>query len=154
MPDPQPLKARIEEDMKSAMRAGDRRRLGAVRLIVAAVKQREIDERVTLDDAQVLSVLDKMAKQRRESVAQYEAAGRQDLVDQERFELEVIQAYLPEALSEAELAALIEGAIAEAGASTVRDMGKVMGLLKPRVQGRADLGQVSARVRERLGAGG
>lgn len=144
------LKLRIEEDMKAALRAGDKRRLGAVRLILAAVKQREIDERVTLDDTQVLAVLDKMAKQRRESIAQYQAAGRQDLVEQESFELEVIQDYMPAALSEAELDAAIATAIAEVGASSVKDMGKVMGILKPRVQGRADMGAVSARIKAKL----
>lgn len=144
------LKRRIEEDMKAALRAGDKRRLGAVRLILAAVKQREIDERITLDDTQVLAVLDKMAKQRRESIAQYQAAGRQDLVEQEAFELEVIQGYMPAALSEAELDAAIDTAIAEAGASAIKDMGKVMGILKPRVQGRADMGAVSARIKVKL----
>ncbi len=144
------LKRRIEEDMKTALRAGDKRRLGAVRLILAAVKQREIDERITLDDTQVLAVLDKMAKQRRESIAQYQAAGRQDLVDQESFELEVIQGYMPAALSEAELDVAITAAIAEAGASSVKDMGKVMGILKPQVQGRADMGAVSARIKAKL----
>lgn len=136
--------------MKAALRAGDKRRLGAVRLILAAVKQREIDERITLDDTQVLAVLDKMAKQRRESIAQYQAAGRQDLVEQEAFELEVIQGYMPAALSEAELDAAIDTAIAEAGASSIKDMGKVMGILKPRVQGRADMGAVSARIKVKL----
>lgn len=144
------LKRRIEEDMKAALRAGDKRRLGAIRLILAAIKQREVDERITLDDTQVLAVLDKMAKQRRESVAQYQAAGRQDLADQETFELEVIQQYMPTALSEAELDALISEAIAETGASTIKDMGKVMGVLKPRAQGRADMSAVSTRIKAML----
>ena len=141
------LKKRIEGDMKTALRAGDKRRLGTIRLILAAIKQREVDERIVLDDAQVLAVLDKMAKQRRESVAQYQTAGRQDLVEQESFELEVIQGYMPAALSEAELDELINAAITETGASSIKDMGKVMGVLKPRVQGRADMGAVSARIK-------
>ncbi|MFA7097533.1 MAG: GatB/YqeY domain-containing protein [Gammaproteobacteria bacterium] len=141
------LKKRIEGDMKAALRAGDKRRLGTIRLILAAIKQREVDERIVLDDAQVLAVLDKMAKQRRESVAQYQAAGRQDLVEQESFELEVIQGYMPVPLSEAELDALISAAVTETGASSIKDMGKVMGVLKPRVQGRADMGAVSARIK-------
>lgn len=141
------LKKRIEEDMKAALRAGDKRRLGAIRLILAAIKQREVDERIVLEDAQILAVLDKMAKQRRESVAQYQTAGRQDLVEQESFELEVIQGYMPAALSEAELDELINAAITETGASSIKDMGKVMGVLKPRVQGRADMGAVSARIK-------
>jgi len=141
------LKKRIEGDMKAALRAGDKRRLGTIRLILAAIKQREVDERIVLDDAQVLAVLDKMAKQRRESVAQYQAAGRQDLMEQELFELEVIQGYMPAPLSEAELDALISAAVTETGASSIKDMGKVMGVLKPRVQGRADMGAVSARIK-------
>lgn len=141
------LKKRIEGDMKAALRAGDKRRLGTIRLILAAIKQREVDERIVLDDAQVLAVLDKMAKQRRESVAQYQAAGRQDLVEQESFELEVIQGYMPVPLSEAELDTLISAAVTETGASSIKDMGKVMGVLKPRVQGRADMGAVSARIK-------
>ncbi|NIP73674.1 MAG: GatB/YqeY domain-containing protein [Gammaproteobacteria bacterium] len=146
------LKQRITDDMKSAMRAGDKRRLAAIRLIQAAVKQREVDERIeALDDSQVIAVLDKMVKQRRESLEQYEKAGRSDLAEQESFELRVLQDYLPEALSEAELDELIEGAIREAGAGSIKDMGKVMGLLKTRAQGRADMGAVSAKVKARLG---
>ncbi len=144
------LQRRIEEDMKAALRAGDKARLGTLRLILAALKQVEVDTRKPLDEAGVLAVLDKMAKQRRESIAQFEAAGRTDLRDKEQAELAVIQEYLPEPLDEAELAALIDAAIAEAGASTLRDMGKVMGILKPRLQGRADMAAVSAAVKSRL----
>lgn len=146
------LKDQIQADMKTAMKAGDKTRLGVIRLIMAAIKQREVDERIDLDDTQVLAVLDKMVKQRRDSVAQYGAAGRQDLVDVERFELEVIQGYLPAALGEAELAALVERAVTASGAAAISDMGKVMALLKPQVQGRADMGAVSALVKHHLGA--
>lgn len=145
------LKDQIQADMKTAMKAGDKTRLGVIRLVMAAVKQREVDERIALDDTQVLAVLDKMVKQRRDSVEQYGAAGRQDLVDVERFELEVIQGYLPAALGEAELTALVERAVAASGAAAMSDMGKVMALLKPQVQGRADMGAVSALVKRRLG---
>ncbi len=144
------LKARIQEDMKAALKAGDKARLGAIRLIMAAVKQREVDERTQLDDQQVLAVLDKMAKQRRESIAQYRAAGRDDLAEKEQAELEIIQSYLPEALSEEAIDALIAAAIRETGASGVRDMGRVMARLKPQLQGRADMAQVSARVKAAL----
>lgn len=136
--------------MKDALRAGDRRRLGVVRLILAALKQREIDERIQLDDAQVIAVLDRQLKQRRDSVAQYEAAGRKDLADQEHYEIGVIREYLPAALDPAEIEALIEEAVAATGAAGARDMGKVMAYLKPRLQGRADMGTVSARVKARL----
>jgi uncharacterized protein YqeY len=146
------LKPRIEEDMKSAMRARDKQRLGAIRLILAAIKQREVDERRAMDDADVLAILDKMSKQRRESISQYSAAGRKDLADQESFELELIAGYLPQALAPAELDTLVESALAEVGASSIRDMGKVMGVLRPRVQGRADMGQVSNLVKRRLSA--
>lgn len=145
------LKDQLQADMKTAMKAGDKTRLGVIRLIMAAIKQREVDERIALDDAQVLAVLDKMVKQRRDSVEQYGAAGRQDLVDVERFELEVIQGYLPAALDEAELAALVEDAVTASGATAMSDMGKVMALLKPQVQGRADMGAVSTLVKNRLG---
>ncbi|NEV61373.1 GatB/YqeY domain-containing protein [Thiorhodococcus minor] len=145
------LKQQIQDDMKAAMRAGEKDKLGVIRLIMAAIKQREVDERIELDDAQVLAVLDKMVKQRRDSIAQYDSAGRNDLAEVERFEVGVIQAYLPEALSESELSALVEAAVVEAGASEMRDMGKVMGVLRPKVQGRADMGAVSALVRRRLG---
>jgi len=148
-----PLKQRITEDMKTAMRAGDKRRLGVIRLIMAAIKQREVDERIDgLSDDQVLVVLDKMVKQRRESVAQYEKAGRDDLAEQETFEIQVLQDYLPEALSDSEIDALIEQALADTGANSMKDMGKVMGALKPKLQGRADMGAVSARIKARLGA--
>ena len=145
------LKRRIQEDMKAAMRAKDSRRLGVIRMIMAAVKQREVDERTELDDAGVLAVLDKMLKQRRDALAQFREAGREDLVDKESYEIEVIQAYLPPPLSEAELDALIDEAIQATGAASPKDMGKVMGRLKPLVQGRADMGAVSARVKQRLG---
>lgn len=145
------LKQQIQDDMKAAMRAGEKDKLGVIRLIMAAIKQREVDERIELDDAQVLAVLDKMVKQRRDSIAQYDGAGRADLAEVERFEVGVIQAYLPEALSESELSALVASAVAEAGASEMRDMGKVMGVLRPKVQGRADMGVVSALVKRRLG---
>ncbi|HFQ92128.1 MAG TPA: GatB/YqeY domain-containing protein [Chromatiales bacterium] len=145
------LKARIQDDMKAAMRSKDSRRLGVIRMILAALKQKEVDERIELDDAQVIAILGKMLKQRRDSLSQFESAGRQDLVEQEAFEIGVIETYLPPALDEGELATLIDEAIASSGASSARDMGKVMGLLKPRIQGRADMGQVSRMVKERLG---
>ena len=145
------LKDRITEDMKSAMRAGEKERLGAIRLALAAIKQREIDERISLDDTQVLSVLDKMIKQRRESVAQFASGGRADLVARENAEIVVLQGYLPAQLSEAELDALIAAAIAATGAASVKDMGKVMAVVKPQAQGRADMGAVSARVKQKLG---
>jgi uncharacterized protein len=145
------LKSKIQDDMKTAMKAGEKARLGTIRLILAAVKQREVDERIQLDDAQVLAVLDKMVKQRRDSISQYDAAGRQDLADVERFELEVIQGYLPAALSESEIAEFLESAIAATGASAMADMGKVMAILKPQIQGRADMGATSALVKRRLG---
>ena len=146
------LKAQIQSDMKTAMKAGDKTRLGAIRLILAAIKQREVDERIELDDSQVLAVLDKMVKQRRDSIEQYSAANRQDLADAERFEVEVIQAYLPAALTEPEITALVEAAVAQSGAAAMSDMGKVMAILRPQVQGRADMGAVSALVKRRLGA--
>ncbi len=144
------LKARIQNDMKSAMKAGDKARLGVIRLILAAIKQREVDERIELDDEQVLAVLDKMVKQRRDSIAQYTEAGRDELAAAEQAEVAIIQDYLPEALSEDEITAIVEQAIAETGASSMRDMGKVMGKVKPQVQGRADMGQVSALVKQKL----
>lgn len=145
------LKARIQEDMKSALRGGDKRRLGVIRLILAAIKQREVDERIELDDAQVLAVLDKMVKQRRESLSQYEQAGRADLAEQEQFELDVVQAYLPQPLSAAEIDALIAAAIAATSAAGIKDMGKVMAQLKPQLQGRADMGAVSGQIKAKLG---
>lgn len=144
------LKARLQEEMKAALRAGDKARLGAIRLILNEIKQREIDLRRELKEEELLALLDRMAKQRREAIAQYEQAGRHDLAEKERFELEVIRSYLPEPLSEEELAQLIEEAIAATGASSPREMGKVMAYLKPRVQGRADMAEVSRKVKARL----
>lgn len=144
------LRQRLEEDMKSAMRAKDKERLGTVRLMLAAIKQREIDERITLDDAQIIAVLDKMTKQRRDSITQYEAAGRQELADIEAAEIRVIQAYLPAALGEAELDALIRAAVAASGAAGPQDVGKVMAVLKPQLQGRADMGLASRKVKDAL----
>ncbi len=140
----------IQEDTRAAMRAKDKGRLGVLRLISAAIKQREVDERITLDDGQVLAVLDKMLKQRRDSVEQYRQAGRDDLADKEEFEIGIIQAYLPQPLSDQELDALIDKAVTETGAAGMKDMGQVMGVLRPQVQGRADMGAVSARVKARL----
>ncbi len=136
--------------MKAAMKAGEKDRLGVIRLIMAAIKQREVDERIQLDDAQVLAVLDKMVKQRRESITQFQSAGRDDLVAAEQAELGVIQEYLPQALSEEEVESLIKEALAESGASGVGDMGKVMAVLKPKMQGRADMSMVSLRVKSLL----
>jgi len=144
------LKETLQQDMKAAMRAADKRRLGVIRLINAAIKQREVDERIDLDDSQVIVVLDKMAKQRRESIEQYEKAGRDDLAEQEHFELEVLKTYLPEQLDEAEIDAMIAEAIAATGAQSVKDMGKVMGQLKARLAGRADMGAVSGKIKARL----
>lgn len=138
--------------MKSAMKGGDKRKLGVIRLIMAAIKQREVDERIELDEDQVLAVLDKMVKQRRDSIEQYEKAGRDELAEQEQFEIEVLQEYLPEALSEEEITDLIKQAMAETGAESMRDMGKVMGILKPKLQGRADMGAVSAKIKQLLGS--
>lgn len=146
------LKQQLQDDMKAAMKAGEKTRLGVIRLIRAAVKQREVDERIDLDDAQVLAVLDKMLKQRRDSITQYDAAGRKDLADVERAEIDVIQTYLPAALAESEIATLIDQAIAASGATAMSDMGKVMAILRPQIQGRADMGAVSAHVKERLGS--
>jgi uncharacterized protein YqeY len=145
------LKQQLTDDMKAAMRSKDKPRLGVVRLVLAAIKQREVDERVELDDAQVLAVLDKMVKQRRDSVKQYEEAGRQELADQESYEISVLQEFLPAALSEAEIDELIKAAIESTGATSMKEMGQVMGVLKPQVQGRADMGAVSARIKSQLG---
>ncbi len=145
------LKQRLTEDMKAAMRSKDKPRLGVVRLVLAAIKQREVDERIELDDTQVLAVLDKMVKQRRDSVRQFEDAGRQELADQESYEIGVLQDYLPAALDEVELDALISQAIKASGAESMKDMGKVMGMLKPQVQGRADMGEVSKKIKASLG---
>ncbi|HEX5952744.1 MAG TPA: GatB/YqeY domain-containing protein [Rhodanobacteraceae bacterium] len=144
------LKQRITEDMKTAMKGGDKPRLGAIRLILAALKQREVDERIALDDTQVLHTLEKMLKQRRDSVTQYEAAKREDLAAQERFEIGVIEAYLPAQLTDTELDALIAQCITDSGATSPRDMGKAMALLKERAAGRADMGALSQRVKARL----
>jgi hypothetical protein len=144
------IKEKITEDMKVAMRAKEKQRLGVIRLIQAAIKQREVDERISLDDTQVIVVLDKMLKQRRDSIEQYGKAGRQDLVDQEAFEIQVIKTYLPQPLTETELANLITHAIQETGATTVKDLGKVMGILKAQVQGRADMKQLSDQIKKRL----
>ena len=138
--------------MKAAMKGGDKPRLATIRLLMAAIKQREVDERIELDDTQILAVLDKMVKQRRDSIAQYEQAGRTELAEQEAFEISVLQDYLPEALSEDEIDAMVTEAIASSGAESLRDMGKVMGQLKPKVQGRADMGAVSALVKSKLGS--
>lgn len=145
------LKERINEDMKAALRAKQADRLAALRLLLAAIKQKEIDERVTLDDAGVITVIDKMIKQRRDAIAQYDAAGRTDLADRERAELAVLADYLPQALSADEIAALIREAMAETGAAGARDMGKVMAWLKPKLAGRADMQAVSAQVKAALG---
>lgn len=144
------LKDRITDDMKAAMKGGDKPRLGVIRLILAAIKQIEVDERIELDDTRVLSVLDKMVKQRRDSITQYENAGRTELADQEKFEIGIIQEYLPEQLGEADIAALIDEAIQATGAASMKDMGKLMGMLKPKLQGRADMGAVSAQIKQKL----
>jgi hypothetical protein len=144
------LKERIQEDMKAAMRSGAKERLGCIRLILAAIKQREVDERVTLDDTQLVGVLEKMGKQRRESIAQFQAGGRADLVAKENAELSIINSYLPAQMSDAEIDALIGSAIAETGATSIKDMGKVMGIIKSKAQGRADMAAVGARIKARL----
>jgi uncharacterized protein len=144
------LKDRITEDMKTAMKAADKERLGTIRLALAAIKQREVDERITLDDTQVLAVLDKMIKQRREAITQFQSGGRADLVAKETAEIGVLQGYLPSQMSEAELDLLIAQSIAATGATSIKDMGKVMALVKPKAQGRADLGAVSARIKQKL----
>ena len=144
------LKQQLIEDMKSAMKAGDKARLGVIRLVNAAIKQKEVDERIELEDAQVLAVLEKMVKQRRDSISQYDAAGRQDLADIERAEMAVIESYLPEKLDEAAIRAAIDEAVAATGASSPADMGKLMGVLKPKLAGQADMGEVSRLVKQRL----
>ncbi len=143
------LKQRIQDEMKAAMKGGDKRRLGVIRLIMAGVKQREVDERIELDDEGILSVLDKMTKQRRDSQSQYEQAGRADLAEQEAFELTVLQEFMPAALSDEEIAAIIDGGIASSGATSMKEMGKVMNEIRPQLQGRADMGAVSALVKGR-----
>lgn len=144
------LKERINEDMKAAMRAGETGKRDAVRLLLAAIKQKEVDERVVLDDAAVVAVIDKMLKQRRDSITQYDAAGRADLADAERFEADLLTAYMPAGLSDAEIGAALAAAIAEAGAAGPGDMGKVMAVLKPKLAGRADMSEVSKRVKAAL----
>ena len=144
------LKTQLTDDMKTAMKGGDKARLGVIRLILAAIKQREVDERIELDDPQVLAVLEKMVKQRRDSISQYDAANRQDLADIERAELAVIDTYLPAKLDDAAIQAAIEAAVAETGASSPSDMGKLMAVLKPRLAGQADMGEVSKLVKLRL----
>jgi uncharacterized protein YqeY len=144
------LRERINEDMKSAMKARETERLGALRLLLSAVKQREVDERVTLDDAGVVGVVEKMIKQRKDSIAQYEKAARQDLADKEKYEISVLEGYLPQQLSAQEIEDAIGSALAKTGASSPADMGKVMGVLKPMLAGRADMGRVSALVKARL----
>jgi uncharacterized protein YqeY len=144
------LKANIQDNVKSAMRAREKERLGVLRLITAAIKQREIDERVEMDDADVLQVLDKMVKQRRDSESQFLKAGRDDLAKQETYELGILSEFLPEALSEDELKALVDSAVAESAAESMKDMGKVMAILRPQAQGRADMGAVSGAVKARL----
>ena len=144
------LKQQLTEDMKTAMRAKDKQRLGVVRLALAAIKQREVDERIELDDTDVLAVIDKMVKQRRDSAQQYTDANRPELADQENYEIGVLQDYLPTALDEAELDALITKAIADSGAISMKEMGKVMGIIKPQVQGRADMGAVSQKIKQQL----
>ena len=144
------LKERITEDMKSAMRSGEKEKLAAIRSITAAIKQREVDERVTLDDAQVTAVIEKLVKQRKESIAQFEAGGRTDLVAKENSEMAILTAYLPEPLADAELESLISKAVADTGASSVKDMGKVMAQVKSAAAGRADMSRVSALIKARL----
>ena len=144
------LKERITDDMKAAMRSGEKQRLGLIRMITAGIKQREVDERITLDDSQVLSVLEKMIKQRKESLVQFQAGNRQDLVEKEAAEITLLQGYLPSQLSDAELDALIGDAITASGAVSVKDMGKVMGIIKGKAQGRADMAAVGAKIKARL----
>ncbi|MBD8525709.1 GatB/YqeY domain-containing protein [Pseudomarimonas arenosa] len=144
------LRQQLTDDMKAAMKGGDKERLGVIRLINAAIKQREVDERIEITDAIVLAVLEKMTKQRKDSISQYEAAGRDDLAAVERMEMGIIQTYLPAQMSDAELQAAVDAAVAEVGASSPADMGKVMAVLKPRIAGKADMGQASAKVKAAL----
>jgi uncharacterized protein len=145
------LKERITDDMKAAMRAGEKERLGVIRMITAAIKQREVDERITLDDAQVLSVLEKMIKQRKESLVHFQAGNRQDLVEKEAAEITLLQGYLPSQLSDAEIDSLITQAVASTGAASIKDMGKVMAVIKGKAQGRADMAAVGAKIKAKLG---
>jgi uncharacterized protein YqeY len=144
------LKERITDDMKAAMRSGEKERLGVIRMITSAIKQREVDERITLDDSQVLSVLEKMIKQRNESLVQFQAGNRQDLVEKETAEIKLLQAYLPAQLSAAEIDELIAEAVAATGAASIKDMGKVMAIIKTKAQGRADMASVGAKIKARL----
>lgn len=144
------LKAQLQADLKDAMRAKNKERLATLRLITAAIKQREVDERIELDDAQILAVLDKMVKQRRESITQFSKADRQDLIAKEQAEIEVIQDFLPQPLSDTEVDAIVNKALQDSGASSMADMGKVMALIKPQVQGRADMGQISGKIKAAL----
>jgi hypothetical protein len=144
------IKSRIESSVKDAMRARDTRRLGVLRLTMSELKKVEIDERIELDDTRVLAILDKMSKQRKDSLAQFQQAGREDLVEQESFELDLLKEYMPEALDDAAVLAIVDQAIADAGASSMKDMGQLMGLIRPQVQGRADMGAISAIVKEKL----
>jgi uncharacterized protein len=144
------LKERITEDMKSAMRAGEKERLGTIRMVLAAIKQREVDERIVLDDGQVLAVVEKMIKQRKEAITQFASGGRADLVAKETAEIGLLQGYLPAQMSDAEIEAVIAEAIAATGAASIKDMGKVMGLVKAKAQGRADMGAVSSRIKQKL----
>ncbi len=146
------LKQRINEDMKAAMRAKDQARLESIRMLMAAIQRREVDERITLDDTQIMAVIEKMIKQSRDAVEQFQKGGRQDLVDKENRDIALLKAYLPEPLSEAEIDKLIDAAIAETGATSAKDMGKVVSGLKPKLQGRADMGKVSGKVKQRLAA--
>ena len=145
------LRERLNEEIKTAMKAREQEKLAALRLMLAAVKQREVDERITLDDAAVVAVVEKMIKQRKDSIAQYEKASRQDLADKEKFEISVIESYLPQQLSQAEIETIVGDAIAATGAKSAADMGKVMGVVKPKLAGRADMGKVSAMVKGKLG---
>ncbi len=144
------LKNRITEDMKTAMRARDTARLGAIRLLLAAIKQIEVDQRIEPDDTVIIGIIEKMIKQRKDSISQFQGAGRQDLVDAERFEVEVISAYMPQPLSAAEVAAIITAAVAESGARSMQEMGRVMAIVKPQLAGRADMGQVSAAIKAKV----
>ncbi len=146
-----PLKDRITDDMKAAMRSGEKERLGVIRMITSAIKQREVDERITLDDSQVLSVLEKMIKQRKESLTMFQAGNRQDLVDKESAEIALLQGYLPSQLSGSDIDGLIGEAIAATGAASIKDMGKVMAIIKAKAQGRADMAAVGAKIKAKLG---
>jgi len=147
------LQKQIQKSVVSAMKAGEKKRLAVVRLITSSLKQVEVDERIELDDARIIAILDKMVKQRRESIAQFKTAGRDDLIEQENFEIDIIQEFLPQALSEDEVDEIVSQAISETGASSIKDMGKVMGLVRPQIIGRADMGEVSGRIKSILTTG-